>query len=228
MLENIAIIPARGGSKGIPRKNIVDICGRPLIEYTIRAAIKAKTVQRIVVSTDDQEIAEISRKSGAETVMRPNNISGDLSSSESALIHTLEYLLEREKYKPDILTFLQCTSPLTTAEDIDGTVNMITNGDADASFAAVPFHYYLWAIDKDGSAIGINHLKTSRPMRQEREPQYLEAGSVYAMKVAQFKECQFRFFGRTSLFEIPEENCFEIDEPADLPVAEALLKSRGF
>ena len=228
MVENIAIIPARGGSKGIPKKNIIEVCGRPLIEYTINAAQSAKTVQRIIVSTDDDEIATISKDIGAEIVMRPSGISGDFASSESALIHALNNLLEQERYEPDLLTFLQCTSPLTTADDIDGTVNLILNGYADSSFAAAPFHYYLWAVSNDGSVRGINHSTTSRPMRQEREQQFLEAGSVYAMKVRQFQESQFRFFGKTCLFEIPEENCFEIDEPADLPVAAAILKSRGF
>ena len=110
-LKVLAIIPARGGSKGIPRKNLRKLAGKPLIAYAIETAHASYYVNRIIVSTDDQEIAEVSKGFGAEYIQRPIEISGDSASSESALLHTLEQLYTLEAYEPNLLVFLQCTSP---------------------------------------------------------------------------------------------------------------------
>ena len=222
-MEMLAIIPARGGSKGIPRKNIVPLAGKPLIEYSIRAALSTRLIDRLVVSTDDSEIENVSLNAGAEVVKRPESISGDTSSSEIALLHVLDYLAQREGYIPDILVFLQCTSPLTLAEDIDGTIKKLLASHADTALAVAPFHYYLWKENEKGELQGINHDKQHRPMRQERERQYLETGAVYVMRVEEFLEKKYRFFGKTVMFEMPGERCFEIDEPVDLAIAEQLL-----
>ena len=146
-MKTLAIIPARGGSEGIPRKNVRLLAGKPLISHTIGAATQASSVNRVVVSTDDDEIATISRQWGAEVILRPAEISTDNSSSELALLHTLEYLHENEGYNPDLVVFLQCTSPLTLAEDIDGTVQALFDQEADSSLAVTPFHYFLWRWD---------------------------------------------------------------------------------
>jgi N-acylneuraminate cytidylyltransferase len=223
-MKTIAVIPARGGSKGIPGKNIKNIAGQPLIAYSIKAALETKCVDRVIVSTDDQAIADIAEANGAEVIFRPTEISGDLASSESALLHVLQVLNEKEGFQPDMLVFLQCTSPLTLSEDIDGTVKALIQANADTSFAAAPFHYYLWSVDANGQAEGINHVKSNRPMRQQREGQFIEAGAVYVMRVGGFLEKKHRFFGKTVLYEIPEERCFEIDEPVDLLIAEQMIK----
>ena len=226
MRKTIAVIPARGGSKGIPGKNIQDLCGKPLIAYSIEAALQAEMVDRVIVSTDDQEIAEVSRKYGAEVIQRPRDISGDLASSESALLHVLEELDRKEQYSPDLLVFLQCTSSLTLPADIDGTVKALLDQGADTAFAAAPFHYFLWSVNADGEVHGINHDKKNRLMRQQRDNQFVESGAVYVMNVPGFLEKKHRFFGKTVLYEIPEERCFEIDEPVDLIIAEQLMKTQ--
>jgi len=223
-MKTIAVIPARGGSKGIPGKNIKNVAGRPLISYSIEAASKAQSINRVIVSTDDQAIADISEENGAEIIWRPADIAGDLASSESALLHVLQVLNEKEDYQPDLLVFLQCTSPLTQPEDIDGTVQALLQAKADTSFAAAPFHYFLWSRDSEGMAEGINHKKSSRAMRQQRDGQFIEAGAVYVMRVDGFLKNKHRFFGKTVLYEIPEERCFEIDEPVDLLIAERMIK----
>ncbi len=128
----VAIIPARGGSKGIPRKNIVPVAGKPLVAWSIEAARRASTVQRVFVSTDNGEIAEIAKQWGAEIIGRPVELSGDTASSESALIHALDVLKNEQDYMPDILAFLQCTSPLTLPEDIDGTIETLIAEQADS------------------------------------------------------------------------------------------------
>lgn len=222
--ETIAIIPARGGSKGVPRKNVLPLVGKPLIAHTIEAAQRARTVTRVVVSTDDAEIAQIAERWKAEVVWRPVEISGDSASSEAALLHVLDHLEQKEGYNPDLLVFLQCTSPLTTAADIDDTVDALHNEGADTSLAVTPFHYFLWDKDEDGDAVGINHDKRRRLLRQERKTQYLETGAVYVMRVPGFREVRHRFFGRTAWHVIPPERRLEIDEPVDFQVAEVLLR----
>jgi len=139
-METLAIIPARGGSKGIPRKNVLPLAGKPLIAYNIEQARRSQFIRRVVVSTDDAEIAAVARQYGAEVVWRPAEISGDSASSESALLHALEQLRQQENYQPDLLVFLQCTSPHTPAEDIDGTVQALLEQQADSALAVIPFH----------------------------------------------------------------------------------------
>jgi N-acylneuraminate cytidylyltransferase len=222
----LAIIPARGGSKGIPRKNIRPLAGKPLIAYNIEQARRSRYIDRLVVSTDDVEIAAVARGYGAEVVWRPAEISGDTASSESALLHGLESLEQAEGYRPDLLVFLQCTSPLTLAEDIDGTVQALLDQDADSALAVIPFHYFLWRQAGD-DAVGINHDKHHRPLRQEREPQYLETGAVYVMRVKGFLQARHRFFGKTALYVMPAERRLEIDDPVDFQIAEVLMRQQG-
>jgi len=231
--KTIAIIPARGGSKGIPNKNIRPLCGKPLIAWTIEAALSAETVDRVVVSTDDVKIAEIGREYGAEIVMRPQELSTDTATSESALLHVLDSLEQTEDYHSDLLAFLQCTSPLTTPQDIDGTIQTLLEAHADTALTVVPFHYFIWKSNQTPStthnapAIGINHNPSQlRQRRQDREPQYVETGSVYVMRTADFSEYKQRFFGKTVMHVIPEENCLEIDTPQDFSVAEVLMSQR--
>ena len=219
----IAIIPARGRSKGIPRKNILPLAGKPLIAYTIEAALRAQTVNRVVVSTDDAEIGLVASKYDAEVIQRPADISGDLDTSELALLHVLGYLKESEDYEPDIVVFLQCTSPLTTAVDIDGVVEALKRDAADSALAVVPFHYFLW--NRDGT--GINHNAAHRPLRQDADPQYLEAGAVYVMKTAGFRQHKHRFFGKTALHVMPQHRVLEIDTEFDFELAEFMMSKYG-
>ena len=225
-LNVVAIIPAREGSKGIPRKNIQLLAGKPLIVHTIENALRSRSVNRVIVSTDGLEIAEVAKKFGSEVILRPHEISGDLASSEAALLHALNHLQQTEGYEPDLMVFLQCTSPLTLPEDIDGTVKALLEENADSALAVTPFHYFLWQKDQHGNAVGINHDKRVRPLRQECEPQFMEAGSVYVMRTRGFKSSEHRFFGKTAMYVMPAERCMEIDDPHDIAVAEALMRER--
>ena len=182
----LAVIPARGGSKGMPGKNLVPIYGIPLLAHTINSALSSAFVQRVVVSTDDKKIASVAETYGAEVVLRPPDISEDDSPSELALLHVLDHLRQIEDFCPDLLVFLQCTSPLTLPEDIDGTIRALVSDEADTSLSVVPFHYFLWKTGPNGNAIGINHDKNIRQMRQERESHYLESGAVYVMRTEGF------------------------------------------
>jgi len=222
-IETLAIIPARGGSKSIPGKNLVPLVGKPLIAHAIQTALSTPEITRVTVSTDDREIAATAKTYGGEIVWRPAEISGDSASSESALLHTLETLEAAEGYTPELVVFLQCTSPLTKPEDIQGTIQVLLDENADSALAAAPFHYFLWQKDESGEARGINHDKKRRPLRQERQAQYIEAGAVYVMRTEGFKQARHRFFGKTVIHVMPGERCFEIDDYADIKIAEALL-----
>lgn len=225
-MEILAVIPARGGSKEIPGKNLRPVAGKPLIAHTIQAALQSSSINRVIVSTDDKEIAEVSKKFGADVVMRPVEISGDTSSSESALLQVLEHLRSREGYQPDLLVFLQCTSPLTVPSHIDGTVAKLLSEKADCALTVTPFFHFIWNRSKDGLATGINHDSTTRPMRQEREGQFLENGAVYVMRTDGFLKHRHRFFGRAVMYELPSENSLEIDAHHDLRVADLMLRER--
>lgn len=222
----LAVIPARGGSIGIPRKNVRLIAGKPMIAYCIEQARATDFVDRVVVSTDNAEIQDVAIEYGAEVIKRPDALSGPRASSESALLHVLDTLRETEGYEPDILVFLQATSPLTLAEDIEGTIRAMLDNRAQSALAVVPFHYFLWGADSRGGAVGINHDKSVRLMRQDREPQFLESGAVYVMNAPEFRRAGHRFFGNTAMYVMPEHRRFEIDEPVDLEVVDFLIRHR--
>jgi N-acylneuraminate cytidylyltransferase len=221
--EVLAVVPARGGSKGIPRKNLALVAGKPLLGHILLAAKAATLVDRLVVSTDDDEIAVAAKLFGADVVMRPTEISGDNASSEAALLHVLEYLENTEGYRPRVVALLQATAPLTTAEDIDCTIRKVVGGEFDCSLAVTPFHYFLWREDSDGSVSGINHEHSARALRQNREPQYLECGSVYVFRSDGFREVRHRFFGRVGIHVVNPSHRLEIDEPHDLELAAILM-----
>lgn len=225
-LKGLAIIPARGGSKGIPRKNLLPLAGKPLLAHTIEQARRANSVERLVVSTDDAEIGAVAQAYGADFVWRPAAISGDDAASEAALLHVIDTLQHGKETLPELIIFLQCTSPLTTAEDIDGAVLALLAEEADTALTVTPFHYFLWQQVEGGDAVGVNHDKRVRLLRQQRTPQFRETGAVYVMRTAGFLQARHRFFGRTALYVVPPERCLEIDEPFDFQLAEWLLQSR--
>lgn len=216
----LAVIPARGGSKGVPRKNVLDVGGLPLVAHTIRAALGSRHVERVLVSTDDDEIAAVSTRFGASVVHRPAELAVDQASSESALLHALSTL---EGDPPELLVFLQCTSPLTTHEHIDGTIEALLAAGADSALTVAPFHGFLWQSGPDGEAEPVLHEKSRRPRRQERTPQYLETGAVYVMRVAGFLAAKHRFFGKTAMHVVPSSTVLEIDDPEDLERARRIM-----
>lgn len=215
----LAIIPARGGSKGIPRKNVLPFCGKPLIAWTIEAALQASTIERVVVSTDDEEIAAVSRAYGAEVIRRPSELSGDNVPSELALLHALERL----GVSQGRMAFLQCTSPLTLPADIDGAVNMLDH--ADSVFTACPWHHFLWQ-RTSSSVVPLGHSRGYRPMRQHQESHFLEVGAVYALRIETFIRAKNRFSGRLEIYPIAPERAIEIDNETDFLIAQTLMRQR--
>lgn len=219
-VENVAVIPARGGSKGIPRKNLRRVGGVPLIARAIQSARAASLIDRVVVSTDDDEIAAVAREWGADVVARPADLAGDTASSESALVHTIDVLAERGVLV-DVLVFMQATSPFIDPTDLDRAVDRIAGDECDAVFSGVASWGFLWRTS-GGGAIGVNHDLRTRPRRQDREPEFLETGAFYVMDAEGFRTAGHRFFGRVGVTVVPELHALEIDTPEQLEMANAL------
>ncbi|MGW5353765.1 cytidylyltransferase domain-containing protein [Streptomyces sp. NPDC004031] len=223
----LAVIPARGGSKGVPGKNLAPVGGVPLIARTVEACRRARRVTGVVVSTDDPSIAEAARTAGADVVLRPAAIAGDTATSEAAVLHAMdayEAMTSAEPGSTEVVLLVQCTSPFITAEEIDGVVAAVTEGGADTAHTVAPFHGFIWreGADEGASAYGVNHDKATRPRRQDRPQDLLETGTAYAMRAAGFRAAGHRFFGRTALVRTDPAKVLEIDEPADLARARAL------
>jgi YrbI family 3-deoxy-D-manno-octulosonate 8-phosphate phosphatase len=222
----VCIVPARGGSKGIPRKNLRPVGGVPLVARSILAARAAERVDSVIVSTDDAEIAAVAQAHGARAVMRPEALSTDTASSEAALLHVLD-VLAGEGEHPELVVFLQCTSPFTTAAEIDRCVAALDDPRAAAAVSVMADHGFLWTTGPDGFAIGVNHVWTEpRKRRQDLPPQFRETGSIYVMRTAAFLERRTRFCGPVVAVPI-DVPCAEIDSPLDLEVAEAVARHAG-
>ena len=220
-MEILAIIPARGGSKGVPGKNIAPLAGKPLLAHTVEQALAARLVKRVVVSTDDEAIATVARAYGAEVVARPAGISGDTATSESALLHVLDTLTGREGYAPDLVVFLQCTSPVRRPGDIDAAIQTLLDQQADSLLSVVPSHHWLWRV-VDGQPDSYNFDYRRRPRRQERPAEYDENGSIYVFKPHILRQFDNRLGGRIALYEMDGWSMIDIDTPQDLALCEVV------
>lgn len=228
----LAVIPARGGSKGVPAKNLIPVGGIPLVSRAVRECRASRLVTDVVVSTDDQAIASAARQAGAEVVLRPAAIAGDTATSEAAVLHAMDAHEALHGAAVDVVLLVQCTSPFIVREDIDGVAGAIVENGADTAVTVAPFHGFIWR-DEDiadtgaGSrettgGYGVNHDKSFRPRRQDRPQDLLETGAAYAMNAAGFRKHQHRFFGHTELVRTDPARVLEIDDPHDLARARAL------
>ena len=217
----IAIIPARGGSKGIPNKNIIDCMGKPLIAHSIEYAKESDLVTSIYVSTDDAKIAEVAKQYGAEIIDRPDSISGDTATTESAIEHVLNNIP-----KPDIVILLQATSPLRPKGSLNKSIKKMTSEKYDSLLSLSPTHRFSWKINGD-EAIPKYDFK-NRPRRldiPESEQAYIENGSIYIFTYENFIKHNNRLGGKIGYVVFEEEFSFEIDTPTDLIVIDSIAKT---
>lgn len=222
----LAIIPARGGSKGFPGKNIYPVNGKPLIAYTIDAALNSNHITRTIVSSDDDEILNISKKLGATPIKRPEKLALDTSSSEEAIHHVIRTLSDRgEEF--DILVLLQPTSPLRSAEDIDNSIELMLKNNASAVISVTnigikPFKSYY--LNENGFLQGVHNNKTPNMRRQDLPDAYLANGAIYAVYVDEFLRTSSLMPEATIPYVMDDEKSIDIDTIEDILEVEYIIE----
>ena len=235
-IKTLGIIPARGGSKSIPYKNIAPLAGKPLIYYTIKEAKKSKLLDAFIVSTDDPEIAEVAKSYGADVpFLRPKRFARDKSVDIEFLKHAIEWLEKNRSYKPEIVLNLRPTSPLRTAKDIDDVISIMTRTKCDSvrtltsPYPHNPFKMWHFANAKSSKIKPLlptkyfNHLGTDVP-RQLLPDVYWQNGLVDATRAKFIKQGIVYGPDMRGLI-IETERSMDIDEPEDLKRAEELMKN---
>ncbi|MEV5410441.1 N-acetylneuraminate synthase family protein [Thermopolyspora sp. NPDC052614] len=221
----LAVVPARGGSAGVPLKNLAKVGGVPLVARAVGSCLRAELIDEVVVSTDHAGIAEAAEAAGARVVNRPAELSGETASSESAVAHALERIAamdDLEPGEPEVIVLVQCTSAFIAPADLDAAVARVLAGEADVVFSGLETHEFVWT-GPDGSGVtGVNHDPAHRPRRQDREPSYRETGAFYVMRADGFAEHGHRFFGRVAVQPVPARHAIEVDTPEDLEMVRAL------
>lgn len=217
----LGFIPCRGGSKGIPRKNIKPVADKPLLAHTVRASREADSIDRTIVSTDDTEIKEAAIEAGADVPFdRPAELATDEAPIEPVIKQGIEWLREHEGEAYETIALLQATSPLRTAEHVDEAFEQYETADADSLVAVYEGNSYRWREAPDGAKV-INY--DSRKRRQEKEPEYVESGALYLVDTDLFLETGDLQAGRTTLYVMDRVSALDIDEPFELWIADKVL-----
>ena len=212
-MKIVSVILARGGSKEIPSKNIINVKGKPLIYYTIKAS-QESNVQETWVSTDCAKIKKVAQKFNANVLDRPKAISQDFSKSEEALIHF------SEKIEFDVLVFIQPTSPLLKSKDINKGIRLILDEGYNSVFSVYKQHWIpRWTLDIKP----INWKTENRPMRQEVNEEYVENGAFYITTKTSLLKSQLRYSGKKNIVVMPLSRSFQIDTLEDLKLIQGLL-----
>jgi len=226
-VKYLIVMPARGGSKSIPLKNIYPIQGKPLIEYSIEMILDVQMDADIVVSTDSNAIKAVVKKyQQVEVIDRPEAISGDKASTESALIHALEYMVKKYKKEYDAVITLQVTSPLRTAETVSKCIEAYEKNidEYDALLTLTESRADYWVRDNSGF---FSRLYPNAPRRrQEREPIFIENSALYITKASSLKETNSVLGYKTNGYPIPENEAIDINEPIDIMMVEKFMEER--
>ena len=223
----ISIIPARGGSKGLPGKNILPLCGKPMIAYTIEAAKQSKYIDRVIVSTDDQKIAEIALQYGAEVpFLRPDFLASDTAQAVDNYIYTIERLSKEWNTPIEEFVVLQPTSPLRIAEDIDGAIEMFLEKKADSVISYTPeAHPVRWHKYLDENNAFIDIFDTTIANRQDLKTSYYPNGAVYVFRFSMIKERKY-YTDKSYGFIMPRVRSVDIDYKEDFDYVEFLMSRR--
>ncbi len=218
------IIPARGGSKGIFKKNIIDFCGKPLLAWTIEQCLGAEKVSDVWVSSDDDEILQIAERYGAKIIKRPDEISVDTSTSESAWLHAIDYLKSND-VEVDIVLGPQVTSPLREVSDINDAIELFQKEKYDSMFSSsIVEDLFFWKKNKDNKLQSINYDYINRQRRQDIEEKIIENGSFYLFKPEVIKKYNNRFGGKIGHSKMEFWKMFEIDNLNDVRMCKALMQ----
>jgi len=226
----VAVITARGGSRGLPRKNVLPLAGIPLIVHSIRVAQEARLVRRVIVSTDDEEIIAIAREHGAEVpFIRPPELSTADSAHIDVMLHVVSWLEEHGDL-PDAVLLLQPTTPLRIPEDLDGAIRLMESTGCPAVVGLSPAesHPYLtYKVDGEGLLTGFVDHGLRYPRRQDLPPAYTLNGALYLNRCSSLRETQMFQPPGTFGWVMPAERSVDIDSLEDFLVAEKLLRVRS-
>ena len=224
-MEILAIIPARGGSKGIPMKNIVKLNGKPLLQYSITSSLNSKLISRTIVSTNNRKIERISRNLGAEVIKRPKILATNKIQMEPAIFHVLKKLKKNEGYKPEIIIVLPVTSPLRTNKHIDDALKLFLNNNYDSMFSGTISHHFFWK-KRNQYVLPQNYNPKKRPNRQEMKDQFIENGAIHITKYTSLMKSGARLSGKIGIYLMPSKISFEIDDYLDLLLAKLILEKK--
>ena len=222
-LKYLAIIPARGGSKGVLGKNLKEVNGKPLIAWSIEHALSSPEVQHVIVSTDSEEIAKVSKGCGADVpFIRPIDLAQDATPTEPVLIHALDFY-EKQGYFFDAVILLQPTSPFRKKGTLSRAIREFENSNSDSLLSVCENHHFFWMNKAKPEAL---YDFQNRPRRQdisEFDRWYRENGSIYITRADILRKKNNRLGEKISMFVMTEEESWEIDSQADLKIASALM-----
>lgn len=222
----VAVIPARAGSKGIPGKNLLSFCGKPLIAWSIEQAKMAGGVDSVWVSSDGDDILSMARAYGAHGIRRPDAISGDAATSESAWLHALDEI-ERQGHEVEWMVGMQATSPLRSPEDIGRAISWVKDKGLDSLLSVAEIEdFFMWGL-KDEEPFSVNYDYRDRKPRQQIEKRYLESGSFYIFRPEILRKMGNRLGGKIGLYVMARHKMFQIDNPEDVRLCEAIMRGFG-
>jgi CMP-N-acetylneuraminic acid synthetase len=222
-MKTVAVILARGNSKGMPGKNLIQLNKRPMLTYTIEAAVMADGIDETWVSTDSKRIAAVAEEWGAKVLMRPDEYSTDEATSESALLHFAENV------EFDQMVFIQPTSPLLTSQHIECGLRMMSVGMYHSVFSASMEHWLpRWERDSGvwDQAYPSGWDYDARPRRQDVKPRWIENGAFYITTKKSLLESGRRYSGVIGIYQMPTSESFQVDDYEDLKIVEALMARR--
>jgi CMP-N,N'-diacetyllegionaminic acid synthase len=222
----LAIIPARGGSKRLPRKNVLDLCGKPLITYSIEAGLKSKYIDKVMVTSDDEEILSISKEYGANTISRPEELASDIATTFDAVKHTIDNV---EKF--DYIVLLQPTSPLRSEKHLDEAIELLQQKNADAVVSVCEMdHSPLWCntLPEDGSMKTFLKEELLNKRSQDLDKYFRLNGAIYICKMDKLLENK-GFFLKDNIYayKMDKKNSIDIDDEFDFELAHLFIKYEG-
>lgn len=222
----LAIIPARGGSKRLPRKNVLDLCGKPLIAWSIEAGLKSKYIDKLIVTSDDEDILFISKKYGSDIIKRPEELSNDTTTTFDALKHTIDNL---EKY--DYIVLLQPTSPLRNEKHLDESIELLEQKNADAVISVCEMdHSPLWCntLPENGSMQTFLKEEVLNKRSQDLDKYFRLNGAIYICKMDKFLNNK-GFFLKENIYAylMSKENSTDIDDEFDFLMTEYIMKYKN-
>lgn len=226
-MKTIAVIPARGGSKGLVNKNIHPVAGLPLLAWTVLQARGAVNVDRVFVTTNDEAIASVARQYGAEVIERPEEISGDKATSESAIEHALDLIASNFGLEPETVVFLQATSPLRLPGDIDRAIETFRREGADSLISVTKADDLTIWERRNEAWNSVNFDYRNRGMRQDRPTQYIENGSIYIFTPEVLRRHRNRIGEKLAAYPMEFWQTWEIDTIEEVDLVEYYMKKKG-